>query len=167
MEENISMNAIEIAKKMETDAIKFYTEAAKKTGYPAGKKMFETVAADERRHLEYVNRLLKGLDVHVEDVHPIENIKTVFEQMKDEMMEKVRATSDELEAFRIAMGMEKEGIEFYRKLLSGASSSKEKILFEKLIKEEEQHYSIFAYTHNFLDDTGNWFMWKEYSIVEG
>ncbi|MBI5666003.1 MAG: ferritin family protein [Nitrospirae bacterium] len=161
------MNAIEIAKKMETDAIKFYTEAAKKTGYPAGKKMFETVAADERRHLEYVNRLLKGLDVHVEDVHPIENIKTVFEQMKDEMMEKVRATSDELEAFRIAMGMEKEGIEFYRKLLSGASSSKEKILFEKLIKEEEQHYSIFAYTHNFLDDTGNWFMWKEYSIVEG
>jgi len=165
--DDISMNAIEIAKKMETDAIKFYLEAAKKTGYPAGKKMFETVAEDEKRHLEYVNKLLKGMDIQIEDVHPIENIKTVFEQMKDEMMEKVRATADELEAFKIAMKMENEGIEFYRKLLSGASSAKEKALFEKLIKEEEQHYSIFSNTYSFLDDTGNWFMWKEHSIVEG
>lgn len=161
------MNAIEIAKKMETDAIKFYLEAAEKTGYPAGKKMFETVAADEKRHLEYVTQLLKGLDVHIEDIHPIENIKTVFEEMKDEMMEKVKVTADDLDAFRIAMKMENEGIEFYKKLLSGASSAKEKTLFEKLLKEEEQHYSIFSNTFSFLDDTGNWFMWKEYSIVEG
>ncbi|MDH3258787.1 MAG: rubrerythrin, partial [Deltaproteobacteria bacterium] len=35
------MNAFEIAKKMETDAIRFYAEAAQKTQYPAGKKMFE------------------------------------------------------------------------------------------------------------------------------
>ncbi|HBH60365.1 MAG TPA: rubrerythrin, partial [Nitrospiraceae bacterium] len=72
-----------------------------------------------------------------------------------------------LEAFRIAMKMEKEGIEFYKKLLSGASSAKEKTLFEKMMKEEEQHYNIFANTYSFLDDTGNWFMWKEHSIVEG
>jgi rubrerythrin len=167
MEVSKIMNAIEIAKKMETDAIKFYSEAAKKTGYPAGKKMFESIVTDEKRHLEYVNKLLKGLDVNIEDVHPLENIKTVFEQMKDEMMEQVQATSDELEAFRIAMKMEKEGIEFYKKLLSGASSAKEKTLFEKMMKEEEQHYNIFANTYSFLDDTGNWFMWKEHSIVEG
>lgn len=167
MEENTKMNAIEIARKMETDAIRFYSEAAKKTGYPAGKKMFETIVIDEKRHLQYVNKLLQGMDVHVEDVHPIKNIKTVFEQMKDEMMEKVQATTDELEAFKIAMKMEKEGIEFYRKLVSEASSPKEKALFEKLIQEEEQHYNIFANTYSFLDDTGNWFMWKEHSIVEG
>lgn len=34
------MNALEMAKKMERDAIQFYAEAAKKTKYPAGKKMF-------------------------------------------------------------------------------------------------------------------------------
>ena len=161
------MNGIEIAKKMETDAIKFYTEAAQKAQYPAGKKMFETIAGDEKRHLEIVTQLLKGLDVHVEDVHPIENIKTVFEKMKDEMMEKVEATTDELEAFKIAMQMEKEGLEFYRKLLSEASSDKERNLYGKLIKEEEQHYNIFANTYDFLQDTGNWFMWEEHSIVEG
>lgn len=161
------MNAIEIAKKMETDAIKFYTEAAQKTRYPAGKQMFETIIGDEKRHLEMVKQLLKGLDVHVEDVQPVENIKTVFEAMKDKMMEKVEATTDELEAFKIAMQMEKEGLEFYKKLLSESRTQKEKTLYEKLVSEEQQHYDIFANTYNFLNDTGNWFMWEEHSIVEG
>jgi rubrerythrin len=161
------MNAIEIAKKMETDAIRFYTEAAGKTQYPAGKKMFETVVVDEKRHLEIVNKLLQGLEIHMEDVYPMINIKTVFETMKDKMMEKVQATVDELEAFKIAMQMEKEGIDFYRKLLTEAKTEKEKTLFQKLIKEEEQHFAIFENTYNFLMDTGNWFMWDEHSIVEG
>lgn len=161
------MNAIEIARKMETDAIEFYTEAAQKTKHPAGKKMFETVAEDEKRHLDIVNKLVRGLDVHIQDVHPMENIRTVFENMKDDMMHKVEATSDELEAFKIAMQMEKEGLDFYKVLMMEAKSEKEKTLFQKLIKEEEQHYKIFANTHNFLNDTGNWFMWEEYSIVEG
>ncbi len=161
------MNAIEIAQKMETDAVRFYQEAANKTGYPAGKKMFQTVADDEKRHLEVVNNILKGMDVQMKDVHPMKNVITVFETMKDEMMQKVAATADELEAFKIAMQMEKEGIDFYRKLASEAKTDKEKSLFEKLIQEEEHHYNIFANTYDFLKDTGNWFMWDEHSIVEG
>ena len=161
------MNAIEIAKKMETDAISFYTEAARKTKYPAGKKMFETITVDEKRHLEMVTKLLKGLDFHIQDVHPMENIRTVFEKMKDEMMQKVEATSDELEAFKIAMQMEKEGLDFYRKLTLEAKTEKERLLFEKLAGEEQQHFDIFSNTYNFLSDTGNWFMWDEYSIVDG
>ncbi len=161
------MNVIDVAKKMETDAIKFYSEAADKTGYPAGRKMFETIIEDEKRHLEIITKMIEGLDVHMEDVHPLENIKTVFERMKDDMMERVAATSDELEAFKIAMQMEKEGLDFYRKLAAEAETEKEKGLFEKLIHEEQQHYNIFASTYDFLHDTGNWFMWEEHSIVEG
>jgi rubrerythrin len=65
------------------------------------------------------------------------------------------------------MQMEKEGIDFYRKLLTEAKTEKEKTLFQKLIREEEQHFAIFENTYNFLMDTGNWFMWDEHSIVEG
>ncbi len=161
------MNAVEMARKMETDAIGFYTEAAGRTAYPAGKKMFETVAEDEKKHLEIVNRLLEGLDIHDEDVPPMKDIRTVFEEMKDEMMERVKATSDELEAFSIAVRMEKEGVEFYRKLLSEARTEKEKKLFGKLLRAELLHYDIFENTYNFLRDTGNWFMWEEHSIVDG
>lgn len=161
------MNAVDIALKMEKDAIEFYIAAAAKTRYPAGKKMFETVIDDEKRHLEFVDNLIRGLDIRMEDTHPMENIRTVFEEMKDQMMERVQATADELEVFKIAMEMEAQGIEFYRKLLSDAETEKEKMLFGRLIREEEQHYDIFANTYNFLLDTGNWFMWEEHGMVDG
>ncbi len=166
-EGNGNMNAIEIAKKMETDAIKFYTEAADKTKHPAGKKMFLSITGDEKRHLEMLSRILEGLDVTVRDVSPMKNVKTIFESLKDEMMERVEATSDELEAFKIAMEMEKEGIEFYKKAVQEAKTEKENKLFERLIKEELEHYDIFANTFFFMKDSGSWFMWEEHSIVDG
>jgi rubrerythrin len=161
------MDALEMAMKMETDAIAFYTEAARKTNYPVGKKMFQAITEDEKRHLEMIAEVIKGLGVTHKDVSPLTNVKTVFESMKSDLMTRVEATTDELEAFKIAMEMEKEGKEFYVKTLAAARTDKEKALLTRLISEEEQHYAIFANTHQFLEDTGNWFMWEERGIVEG
>ncbi|MEW6117398.1 MAG: ferritin family protein [Nitrospirota bacterium] len=161
------MNSVEISLKMETDAIKFYSEAADKTRHPVGKKMFLSVAEDEKRHLEMLSRLLKGLELSIAEASPMGQIKTIFETMKDEMMQRVAATGDEMEAFRIAMDMEQEGAAFYRKAAAAAATDKEKKLFEQLVHEEEQHFAIFSNTYSFMKDTGNWFMWEEHSIVEG
>jgi rubrerythrin len=161
------MNAIEIAIKMEKDAINFYTKAAEKTSYPAGKKMFQSVTEDEKRHLSMLSQIFKEVDVRMDDISPMRNIQTIFESMKDAMMQRVIATQDELEAFKIAMQMEQEGIVFYKKVATEMDRPKEKALFERLIKEEQQHYEIFANTYNFMKDTGNWFMWEEHSIVDG
>jgi rubrerythrin len=161
------MNAIEIAIKMEKDAIKFYSEAAEKTSHLVGKKMFLSITEDEKRHLEMLSQIFKEMKVTIKDVNPMKNIRTVFETLKDKMQEKIKATSDELDAFKIAMQIEQEGIEFYKKAGSEAKSEKEKALFERLAKEEQQHYDIFSNTYSFLTDTGNWFMWEEHTIVEG
>jgi rubrerythrin len=161
------MDALEIAMKMETDAISFYTEAARKTKFVAGKKMFQTITEDEKRHLEMISQIIKGMNITHKDVSPMENVKTVFESLKGEMMKKVEATADELEAFKIATEMEKEGKEFYERTLAQAKTDKEKALLQRLIQEEKQHYEIFANTYEFLLDTGNWFMWEERGIVEG
>lgn len=161
------MDALEVAMKMETDAISFYTEAARKTKYPAGKKMFQTIAEDEKRHLEMISQLIKGMNITHKDVSPMKNVKTVFEALKNEMMKKVEATADEMEAFKIATQMEREGKEFYEKTLAHAKTDKEKALLQRLIQEEKQHYEIFFNTYQFLADTGNWFMWEERGIVEG
>ncbi|MEN2994533.1 MAG: ferritin family protein [Thermodesulfovibrio sp.] len=161
------MKSIEIALKMETDAVKFYTEASEKVSHPVGKKMFLTIAEDEKNHIKMIEEVLKGLELTIKEANPIKTVKTIFEEMKDKMMERVKAQTDDLEAFRIAMDMEKEGIDFYNKVKEEVNTDKEKKLFERLIFEEEQHYKIFSETYNFLKDTGNWFMWKEFSIVEG
>lgn len=161
------MDALDIAMKMETDAVSFYTEAARKTKHPVGKRMFQTITEDEKRHLEMISQIIKGMNVTHRDVSPMQNVKTVFETMKGEMMQKVEATTDELEAFKIAMQMEKEGKEFYVKNASLAKSDKEKTLLKRLAAEEEEHYALFANTYHYLSDTGNWFMWEERGIVEG
>ncbi len=161
------MNALEVSRKMETDAIQFYNEAAKKMKYAAGKKMFETIAEDEKRHLEMISQIISNLNITAQDVSPLKRVKTVFEALKDEMMKKVEASKDEMEAFKIAMQMEKEGKAFYEKTLAEVKTDKEKALFARLIEEEKQHYDIFANTYSHLSDTGNWFLWEERGIVEG
>lgn len=161
------MNAIEIAIRMETDAIDFYREVAEKTKHPVGKKMLLTIAEDEKRHLDMLSQIFKEIDIKIDEVSPMKNIRTVFESMKDEMTERIEATTDELEAFKIAMQMEKESVEFYKRAGVEVQTEKEKSLFERLTKEEQEHYDIFANTYLFLSDTGSWFMWEEHSIVDG
>ncbi|MCL4491117.1 MAG: ferritin family protein [Nitrospirae bacterium] len=161
------MNTVEIAVKMETDAVTFYKEASDKTRNAVGKKMFLSIAEDEKRHLEMLSELLKGLDLTMRETNPLKNMATIFEEMKAVMMQRAEVTADELEAFKIAMEMEKEGKEFYEKAAQSAPTEKERKLFEKLVIEEEQHYAVFSNTYNFMKDTGNWFMWEEHGIVDG
>lgn len=161
------MNAIDIALRMETDAVKFYREASEKTSHPVGKKMFLSIMEDEKRHIEMLNALLRGMNITAEKVDPMRRIKSVFEELKDQMQSRIQATSSETEALEIAMKMEKEGFEFYKKVVREATDPKSKSLFERLVAEEEKHYEVFSNTLSFLNDTGNWFMWEDHSIVEG
>jgi len=130
------MNAIEIAINMEKDAIEFYTAAAEKTSHPVGKKMFLSITEDEKRHLAALNQIFKDVGITLEEASPMKNIQSIFKTMKDAMIKRVEATQDDLEAFKIAMQMEKEGIEFYKKAEAEAKTEKEKALFNRLIKEE-------------------------------
>ena len=161
------MNAIELAIKMEKDAIKYYAEAAEKTNHPVGKKMFLSIREDEKRHLDMLESIFKEVDITIKDISPMKNIHGMFEQMKDQLAKRVTATTDEMGAFSTAMEMEKEGVEFYKKTAAETKNPKEKALFERLIKEEQQHYAVFSNTYSFMSDSGSWFMWEEHSIVDG
>jgi rubrerythrin len=162
-----TVNSVGIAIKMETDAISFYEEGAQKTRNPVGKKMFLSIAADERRHLDMLTAIFKGLDIEITEARPIEAVKTIFGEMKEAMMKRAEATADEQEAFKIAMEMEKKGMEFYTKAMSQTPSDKEQRLFQQLAKEEQEHYAVFSQTYSFLNETGNWFLWEEKGIIEG
>ena len=160
-------NALETAIKMETDAMKFYREAIKKTTHPLGKRIFEGFVVDELRHLKVLQDIMNDLDVDVTTVHPKQDIKTVFTELKDQMMDRVKATTDEIEAVKIALDFEKAGYHFYEKSAKEATGDKEKKLFETLTVEEKRHYELLENTHRFLEDTGDWVMWEEHGILEG
>jgi hypothetical protein len=164
----IMMNAIKIAIKAETDTIAFYEEAAQKTNHPIGKKLFLSIIEDEKNLVEDFKCILNGLHLRVRNAaNPIKKMKTVFESNRDALLGGIRAATNEMEALRVAMQMEKESIEFYKKLSAKVKIPKERALFERLVREEQQHYSLFSETYFFLANSENWFMWEEHSIVDG
>jgi rubrerythrin len=161
------MNPIETAIKMEQEAIEFYTKCAAKTKNPIGKKMFLSIVEDEQYHIACANNIMRGEEFSPLEKTPLQDMKTIFEQNKEAMLQRVTATTDDLEALEIAIKMEEKAVKFYQKAASRASNPAEKAFFECLIKDEEEHFTIFQNTHSFISDSGNWFMWDEHSIVEG
>ena len=159
--------AIETAIKMETDAMKFYREAVSRTSHPLGRKLFEGFVVDEVRHLKMLQDIMNDMEIEVKVVHPKQDIKTVFSELKDEMMERISATTDEVDAVKVALDFEKKGYAFYENAAETATGEKEKKLFEVLAVEEKRHYEVLENTFNFLQDTGNWFMWEEHGMLEG
>ena len=106
------MNTIEIAAKMEQEAVAFYRQCAEKTSSLVGKKMFLSIAADEQYHFECALRMRDDKSVTPSATTPFEDMKKIFDEHKQEMLQKVPSTADELEALKVAMKMEKESIDF-------------------------------------------------------
>jgi rubrerythrin len=162
------MNAIKVAIRTENDAITFYAEAARKTKHPVGKKMFLSIVEDEKNHLRSMKDILHSLPVKRRDASgPMKRIRTVFERSRDTLLGRVRAATDEMEALRVAMQMEKASIDFYIRLSQKAKTSSERALFTQLMKEEQQHYAIFSETYFFLANSENWYLWEEHSTTDG
>lgn len=159
--------AIDTAVKMEIDAMKFYHEAAQKTIHPFAKRMFQGFVRDEDRHLKMLKDILSGMDLKIVSLHPKAEIRTAFSDLKEQMMERISASTDEIEAVQVALDFETKGFEFYKKAADEATDEREKALFFALAGEEQEHYSILQNTYSFLKDTGNWFMWQEQGILEG
>jgi rubrerythrin len=161
------MNTIEIAAKMEQEAVAFYRQCAEKTSSVVGKEMFLSIAADEQYHFECALRMRDDKPVTPSTTTPLEDMMKIFNEHKQEMLQQIPSTADELGALEVAMKMEEEAITFYKKASTLAANAAEKNFFDCLIKDEEDHFHIFQNTYTFLEDSGNWFMWEEKGIVEG
>jgi len=160
-------SAVQTAFKMETDAIKFYTEATGKTSHPLGKRIFESFIEDEKRHLKILDDILKNMNIELSVVNREKEIQTIFSELREQMRQRVTATTDEIQAVGIALDFEKEGYNFYQKAALEATDDREKKLFEVLTIEEKRHYELLENTHRYLKDTGDWFMWDEHGMLEG
>ena len=138
----------------------FYQKAAEKTMNPIGRRVFLSVMEDENRLLEDFKGIPKERNMGARGTAcPTKMIKG--------FLEKIKATTDDVEALKIAMEMEKESIELYEKLSKKVRTTKEKALFQDLLNEEQQRYAEFSDTCLFLSDSRSWFMWDEHSIMDG
>lgn len=150
-----------IALQMEMDGIKFYSDLANKTLHPMGKAMFKSFVEDEKSHAKRLRALLtvrseKGQTKEKNVVSPREKLITIFRNLGEESKKKVSATTNDIEAVRLAMGLEEKGIEFYEQAAKEASDPRDSETYRFLAGEEKMHFNILKNTLEFLKKTELW-----------
>jgi rubrerythrin len=160
------IDPIALAIKTEKDGIEFYKQAAQKTTHPFGKEMFLSFIEDEKRHLEILEQISKEMDVPFDTTYsPRNRLKTIFENVADQVIDHITPTTDEIEAIKLALEIENEGYEFYED--QAQNNPQHSTLFERLAREESEHISVLQNLRNYLTDTGHWFMYEEHQMVDG
>lgn len=157
--------AVETAVKMETDAIRHYREAAGKTKHPFGKRTFESLVEEERRHLKVLQDILAGLNIDPTLSPPTPATETVFSGLDRQATEQA-ATADDMEALRIALGFERDGYRFYRRGAADATDEKERALLARLAEEEKGHFALLLETQRYMTSTGEWFLLEEQRLLD-
>ena len=154
MEEITFSEIISYAKIAEDNAMKFYLDAAAKATQSNVKELLEALAAQEKRHKEYLEELdgkLKAAGtvpaIH-EKVQNLGYAKMIEPQTLD-------ADSDYKDVIEVAMQKEKEAIETYEHLFHYVDDPDAKKLFELLLAEERKHLSQFEKEYEDLQDQWN------------
>jgi rubrerythrin len=65
------------------------------------------------------------------------------------------------------MGKETESYKLYNEAAKDSTDPKVKAMFERMAKEENQHYEILEQTRYYLKEYSNWSIWEEGGPIEG
>jgi rubrerythrin len=157
---------------MESDGIEMYEGAARNCANALGQKMFLGLAEDEKSHIRMIEAIAEGLELSAalekaRSGTPRERIKTLFSEARDKVVGKAAAAADDVTALKTALGLEKESYDFYRKAAGETSCADEEALFKRLLKEENEHFEILQNMLEYLENTGNWFLWEEEGLLDG
>jgi rubrerythrin len=160
-----------LALQMEMDGIKFYNDLAARTLHPMGRAMFKSFVEDEKSHARRIRNLLPASEEHGQpeggvDENPRERLLTVFRQLDKKTKEKVVADTNDIEAVKLAIGIEEKGMGFYDQAAREAVNARERETFRFLAEEEKIHFTILKNTLTYLENAELWEAEKEGRIYD-
>lgn len=158
--ENVK-DAILTAIQMEKDGYTFYTKAAAQTKSEMGRTIFESLAADEQKHLDVFQKMFEERvgqsewNDLVKSSKKYANIPVFPTDLKD--APGMDSDSSEIDALRMAMDSEKEAIDFYNSIKENMEDDELKNVISEIIEQEKNHYSLLENEFNHINSTGYWF----------
>lgn len=168
------LNALQLALKMESDGRRFFLEAQDKTSHPLAKETFGSLADWELEHIKIIERFHaslrdRGKWESVEGLQPkkgeaIRAFKTLFEKVRVNIDETVKAEADVLEVYRIARDIESKLIVFYQERAEEASSKGAKLFYDFMTDQEREHYQIIDNSLQLLENPAQWFEREEWTF---
>ena len=159
------MKVLEFAINMELEGEKHYIEQAELNKGNSLEKLFLILAKDEREHATILQQKADKLSYLFKNSDSLVEAKNVFKGIGDFKSE-IKDIPDQLELYREALKREKESVELYKKLLSESESEDSKVLFNFLIKQEQEHYDVIHELVSDLLNTEDWVESAEFGIKE-
>jgi rubrerythrin len=155
------MNVFDFALKMELDGEKYYRTLAENAKYDDLKRVLEGLAQDEQRHYQIIQLVKSQTFQHIEADPSLSNIQNVFasnnKKISPDNIEVIAKLKDEqLDVYRAALVKEKESVELYKQLNEKSEKQEEKLIFEKLMQEEEKHVDLIDNIIELLNHTNEW-----------
>lgn len=153
---------------MEKDGIEYYSKLAESATNPLARQMFESFAQDEKNHVLWLEKLAAKEQVEIEEPEQVYvRLREIFQNAPDELKETAKASEDDTQALKIAIGMEVKSKEAYEKWAEELDDPQAKALCKKLAQFEEMHRQAFVNTEEYLNRTGDWFMKEERWMFDG
>lgn len=152
--------------KLERDGIEFYGRASQETAHPLGRQMFLSIMAEEEIHLRGLQEMAREMKSPAVGGRTSRgNGRTIFEQARAEIQERLAGNPDELKALGIAMDMEVEGFRLYQRMAQEASDARMRAFFDFMAEQEREHFRVLWNTQAYLKDPEGWLLWEEKEIA--
>ena len=172
-EQEKTLKVLQFAIKMETDGKEFYLVASQESGNEAGRKLLESLAAEEDTHKKNFEAIYASIKNNRgwPELAPApaeeKNLSTVFAQALDKSALGVKVKATELDAVKTAMEMENKTYDYYKVQGEAATGGAEKAFYEALMAQERGHYLVLADYYEYLEDPAGWFVNEEHPTLDG
>ena len=172
-EQDKTLQALQIAIQMEIDGKDYYLKASRESGNELGKKLMESLAAEEdihrRKFAEIYDAVRSKKTWPVTDFQPDggKRLRTIFAKASEKMGSNVKALATELDAVKIAMDMENKTRDFYKTQSESATYDVERDFYETLAAEERGHHLVLLDYYQYIKDPAGWFVAKEHPSLDG
>lgn len=134
-----AISALQYALEMEKEGVRFYQEKAEESKSPSVKDLFTGLVKMEESHVDYISRILGFLkeESAFKDEMPPE--ETPFKTVNSE--EESEFNFSEIAALRMALLLEHDFAEFYKKAADNTDDPIGKQIYLKLAAWEQGHES--------------------------
>ncbi len=168
-----TLQGLQIAIQMEIDGKKFYLKTSEESGNELGRELMQKLAAEEdvhRRNFEMIyDAISRKKAWPATDFKPDrgQKLRTIFARASEEIVTRIKAATNEMDAIKTAMDMEIKSYDFYKSQSQAAAYNAQKGFYESVAAEEREHHLVLLDYYEYLKDPAAWFVAKEHPSLDG
>ena len=163
---SVESEAIAAARQLEVEGLTFFQEKAETTPGKILKELFTSLAADEKKHIQWLDEMAPGVaDAATANRDLLEQLKGVFSS--EAASEGLKEATSDVDVLDLAIALEQKTADVYTDWATTQTDEKITALGKVLAGQELFHKQLLENTKQFLEKPGDWFMQEEKWNFEG